>query len=78
MPVAPVVMAATVFRSVLAPFFRLRVTAPVAPDQVMVKGWPAVMAKSLLVSWTAWATAAKAATRVAEKVFIVTDWVVFL
>lgn len=76
-PVAPEVIAATVLRSVLAPFLRVRVTGPVASDQVMVKGWPAVTEKSLLVSLTAWARAAKLATRAVVKVFIVTVFGLF-
>lgn len=33
----------TVFKAVEAPFLRVRVTAPVAPVQVRLKAWPAVM-----------------------------------
>lgn len=40
-------------RSVAGPSFRVMVTGPSASDQVRVKLWPAVTAKSLLVNWTA-------------------------
>ena len=33
----------TVFKAVEGPFLRVRVTAPVAPVQVRLKAWPAVM-----------------------------------
>lgn len=50
-------------RDVDGPFLRRRVTGPSASAQVMLKGEPAVTAKSALVNLTALARVAAAAAR---------------
>jgi len=61
-PVKPLAITLTVFRAVAGPFLRVRVTGPVAPVQVTLKDWPAVMElKAGSVNSTACATAKAAA-----------------
>jgi hypothetical protein len=55
-------MVLTVTKANGGPSFRVRVTAPTAPVQVRLNGWPAVMElKDGLVNSTAWASATAAA-----------------
>lgn len=65
LPVKPLEMTLTVFKAVEGPFLSVIVTGPVAPVQVRLKAWPAVMVLKVgLVNSTACATAkAAAATR---------------
>jgi hypothetical protein len=63
LPLKPLPMVLTVLRAVAGPFLRMMVTGPVFPDQVRLKGLPAVMElKAGSVNWT---PAACAATKVA-------------
>jgi len=61
-PVASSTRTSTVFRLPLGPVFRVMVTGPEAPDQVILKGWPAITLYSLLVKMAALTRAARAAT----------------
>lgn len=61
-PVKPLAMVLTVTKLFAGPFLRVRVTAPAALDQVMLKGLPAVTElKDGLVNVAACATAKAAA-----------------
>lgn len=76
-PVKPEAMVLTVFRSLLAPSLSRRVTEPLAPVQVMVKGWPSTGLYTLLVSWgmaRTWAMAAEKATRRALNCIVMIEW----
>jgi len=68
--VSPSAMTSTVFRLPLGPSFRVMVTGPEAPDQVMVKGTPALNEYSLLVKIAAFTRAAAARTTEARENFI--------
>lgn len=68
--VKPEAMVETVTRAFDGPFFRIRVTGPVALAQLMLKVDPAVTPSKLaavLVIMTAWATAKAAAAQSALK-----------
>jgi hypothetical protein len=69
-PVCPEAMTSTVFKTFAGPFFRVRVTGPDAPVQVMFKGVPALTPTNdcgVLVIWTALTRAMAAAATTANE-----------
>jgi len=64
LPTRPVAMVLTRFWTRAGPFLSLRVTAPSAPDQVTLKGWPAGRVPNIgLVNSTALATTTRTEAR---------------